>query len=154
MLRKTLGGVLVMMWVLAPMVSTAQEFAPGRWWRLPQVAKHLDLSGEEKSDLDDLFVSSRRKLIDLKSALERERFDLENLLEKERLDDKAVIEQFKRLEKARSNLADERFRALMETRKTLGFERYQQLKVLFKEFKKRRHAGGRHGSGEPDPLLR
>jgi len=153
MLRKTLGGMLVIVWGLAPMVSAAQELAPGRWWRLPQVAKHLDLSPEEKSALDDLFVNSRRRLIDLKSALERQRFDLENLLEKERLNDKAVMEQFRQLEKARSDLADERFRALLEARKTLGFERYQQLKTLFREFKRKRHAEGKHGRGQGDPLL-
>jgi Spy/CpxP family protein refolding chaperone len=154
MLKRILGGVLVVIWCLVPVVSSAQELAPGRWWRLPRVAKHLDLSSEEKERLDDLFVHSRRKLIDLKSAVERERFDLENLLEKEQLDEKAVMEQFKRLEKARSDLANERFRTLLEMRKTLGFERYQQLKALFRELKKRRHGGGKHGSEDLDSLLR
>jgi Spy/CpxP family protein refolding chaperone len=145
MLKKILAGALVALWVIGPMVSTAQEMAPGKWWRLPRVGKHLELSQEEENRLDELFLNSRRRLIDLKSAVEREQFELDNLLEKEALDEKAVMAQFSKLEKARSDLANERFRYLLEARKTLGFDRYQQLKVLFGEFKKRGHGGGRHG---------
>lgn len=68
------------------------------------MSEQLNLSEEEKSKLDKIFVESRRKLIDLKSSVEREQFELENLLESEVLDEAAVMEQFKRLEKARGNL--------------------------------------------------
>lgn len=76
----------------------------GKWWHNPRVSEQLNLSEEEKSKLDKIFVESRRKLIDLKSSVEREQFELENLLESEVLDEAAVMEQFKRLEKARGNL--------------------------------------------------
>ena len=145
MLKKVLVGTVMFVWLFAPMVSTAQEIPPGKWWRLPRVAEQLNLSGEEKNQLDELFLQSRRRLIDLKSALERERFELDNLLEQETLDEKGVMERFRNLEKARSNLADERFRSLLGARKILGFERYQQLKILVREFKKGKRPGGRRG---------
>ena len=144
MLKKILGAILVVMLMCAPLVSVAQEVPSGKWWRIPRLSERLNLSHEEKSQLDDLFVNSRRRLIDLKSAVERQRFELENLLEKETLDEKAVVDQFKKLEKARSDLSRERFHFLLEARKTLGFERYQQLTILFREFRKGKHAGGRH----------
>ena len=151
MLRKILGVILVVIWVFAPLVSIAQEIPPGKWWLIPRLSNQLELSNEEKRDLDDLFVNSRRKLIDLKGALERERFELENLLEKETLNEMAVMEQFEKLEKARSDLAGERFRFLLQARKILGFERYQRLKSLFREFRERRHAGARQFNKNPLP---
>ena len=144
MLKKILGGILLFVWVFVPFVSMAQEIPSGKWWRMPRLSEGLDLTNQEKQALDSLFVDSRRKLIDLKSAVEKEQFELETLLEKETLDEKAAMEQLKRLEKARSDLARERFRFLLRARKTLGFERYQQLKSLFRGFREKRHGGGRH----------
>ncbi len=143
MLRKILGGILVVIWVFAPLASIAQEIPPGKWWLIPRLSNQLELNNEEKRDLDDLFVNSRRKLIDLKGTLERERFELENLLEKETLNEMAVMEQFEKLEKARSDLGGERFRFLLQARKILGFERYQRLKSLFREFRESRRGGAR-----------
>jgi len=154
MLKKVLVGTVIFVWLFAAQVSSAQEIPPGKWWRLPQVTQHLNLSSEEKSQLDELFLQSRRRLIDLKSALERERFELDNLLEQETLDEKEVMDRFTKLEKARSNLSSERFQSLLEARKILGFERYQQLKRLFKEFKKGKRPGGRRGHDEHTSLMR
>ena len=49
----------------------------GKWWQLPKVAKELNLTSEEQKKLDELFVSSRRKMIDLKNNVEKEKFELE-----------------------------------------------------------------------------
>ena len=153
MLKKILGGILLAVWVFVPLISMAQEIPSGKWWRMPRLSEGLDLSNPEKQALDDLFVDSRRKLIDLKSVVEKERFELETLLEKETLDEAAAMEQLKRLEKARSDLAGERFRFLLQVRKTLGFERYQQLKSLFRGFREKRHGGGRqHNKNGPPPM--
>ena len=83
-------------------------------------------------------MDNRRKLIDLKSVVEKERFELENLLESETLDEAAVMNQYDRLEKARSKIAAERFRFLLEVRKVVGHERFQQIKIRFKKFRKER----------------
>jgi Spy/CpxP family protein refolding chaperone len=119
------------------------DILPGKWWHMPRVAKKLELSKEEKKELDDLFVKSRRRLIDLKSTIEKERFELENLLESETLDETATMEQFKKLEKAREDLSTERFSFLLKVRKYLGFGRYQYLKTFFGEHQMRkRHEQG------------
>jgi Spy/CpxP family protein refolding chaperone len=130
-----------------------QDILPGKWWHVPRLEKQLALSSEEITNLDDLFVNSRRKLIDLKSALQKERFELENLLEKESVDETAVTQQFKKLEKARSNLASERFRFLLEVRKILGLERYQRLRNSFREMRQKRPGGPGpfHRGDDTDP---
>ena len=139
-LKEMLFLVPVIIWVFAPINAMGRDAAPGKWWRMPMAAEKLGIKDEEKKELDDLYVKSRRSLIDLKSAVEKERFELDNLIDQENLNENAVMEQFKKLEGTRANLATERFRFLLQVRKILGPERYQNLKMIFKEFReKRRH---------------
>ena len=123
--------VPVLLWIFMPMDALGARMPLGKWWRMPHVAEQLNLSGREKEHLDDLFIQSRRKLIDLSSAVEKERLELGILMDKETLDEDAVLGQFKKLEQARDHLVSERFRFLLEVRKILGAERFQSLKTLF-----------------------
>jgi hypothetical protein len=146
-------GLLLFIWVVLPANSLAQDVPSGKWWRLPRVAERLSLTDDEKGQLESLFVDNRRKLIDLKAGLERERFELENLLEGEELDEAVVMEQFKRLEGARTNLAREHFRFLLEVRKIVGFERFQSLKTfyrLWRQERERRESRPRRDFDRPD----
>jgi Spy/CpxP family protein refolding chaperone len=138
MLKRMLMGVLVVVWGFSPAMAQEREAPGGKWWHIPRVADELKLTEAEKRTLDACFVESRRKLIDLKSALERERFELDNLLDRDTMDEGAVMAQFGRLEKARTDLARERFRFLLDVRKTIGSERFRELKMRFQNFRKER----------------
>ena len=117
----------------------------GKWWRLPQAEK-FSLTNDEKKALDQLYIESRRALISLKAALEKERFELGLLLDTETLDEAAAMAQFKRVEKARNDLSTERFRHLLGVRKILGHDRYQDLKMSFREMRKKWRKGLRRPS--------
>ena len=129
--------------IVLPSVVDAQRVPPGRWWRVPSIAEKLDITAEEETRFDKLFSANRRNLIDAKSLLEKEQFELENLMDEEPLDEKAVMDQFKKLEQARGGLATERFRFLLKIRQTLGYNRFQELKMMFREFKEKRKRGKR-----------
>jgi Spy/CpxP family protein refolding chaperone len=144
MLNKVLSGMLLLILVTSPSIAVAQDLPSGKWWHNPRMSKELNLSEAEKSRLDQEFVNSRRKLIELKSSVERERFELENLLEKEALNEAAVMEQFKKLEKARASLSSERFSFLIKARKILGLERFQRIKMFYGKL---RHQKMRHNMG-------
>lgn len=141
MCRRLMGMLVLvpaLLWIFLPMDSMGARIPPGKWWRMPRVAEQLNLNESEKEQLNDLFIQSRRTLIDLKSTVEKERFELGILMDTKTLDENAVMEQFKKLERARTNLATERFHFLLEVRKILGSERFQTLKMLFKEFREKR----------------
>ncbi len=123
--------VPALFWAFVPVDSLGARMPLGKWWHMPQVAEQLNLNGREKEQLDNLFIQSRRKMIDLKSAVEKERLELGILMDKETFDEDAVIGQFKRLGQARANLTTERFRFILEVRKILGADRFQSLKTLF-----------------------
>lgn len=142
MLRKALGGVVLFGLLSAALVSAVEgrsvgsAVPRGKWWKMPRLAEELNLTDEEKNQLDDLFLDYRRRLIDLKSPMERGWLELDNILEKEDLDEAAAMEEFEKVKVARSNLATERFRFLLDVRRILGSDRYQRLKALFREIRK------------------
>ena len=118
--------------VFVPMDSLGARMPLGKWWHTPRVAEQLNLNGREKEQLDELFIQTRRKMIDLRSAVARERLELSILMDKETMDEDAVRVQFKKLGQARASLAAERFRFILAVRKILGAARFQSLKTLFK----------------------
>ncbi len=82
-------------------------------------------------ELDALFIESGRRMIEIKSNVEKERFELRALLENKSGNDDAIKGQFRKLENARSALADERLQFLIQTRAILGIERFKELRVYF-----------------------
>lgn len=128
--RLTLAlSLLIYLWIGS---ATAQDLPSGKWWKNPNVAKELNLTSGEVNQLDQLFTNSRRRLLDLRNAVEKEQFEYQNLVEKQNLDEDAVRRQFKRLEQARTNLAQERSRFMVEVRKILGHKRFQMLKDIYR----------------------
>ena len=143
--NKVLAGMVLLILVMTPTMVMAKgmhgekgmharsDLPMGKWWENPEIAKKLNLTDAEKAKLNEAFDKSHRKLIKLKSNVEADRFELGSLLDKKTLDEAAVMQQFTKLEKARTELAGERFSFLVEVRKILGQERYQTLKQEGKE---------------------
>jgi Spy/CpxP family protein refolding chaperone len=144
MLNKVLRVMLLLVFVLPPATALAQKVPGGKWWRSPRLSEQLNLSDEQKNQLDELYLDNRRNLIELKSLLERERLELGHLLDQETLNEAAAIRQFEKLERARANLSTERFRYLLQVRKTIGYDRLQRLKEHFREFRREKMRRGPH----------
>ena len=132
MLRNVFSGVFLVIWLVAPVTTTAQDVPAGKWWYNPKIQKNLKLSRDEIAKLDKLFANSRRKLIKLKSEVENEQFELDQLLSKKKVNDTEVKKQFQKLEQARKNLANERLQFVIGVRNILGAERFQQLKTYYR----------------------
>ena len=126
--------VLVFLMVNLPMMAAGQEVPAGKWWYNTKIQKNLNLSQNEIDQLDGLFAKSRRKLIKLKSEVENEQFELDQLLGNKKVDDAKVKKQFKKLEKARNKLANERLQFVVGVRNILGRDRFQQLKSNYKKW--------------------
>jgi Spy/CpxP family protein refolding chaperone len=124
--KRVCAGVLIVIFLLATAVM-AQQGPQGRWWKDPQTAKKLNLTQGEINRLESAWQKSRTKMIKLKSEVESEQFRLQTLLEKPKLDEKAVRNQNRKLENARSKLADERTLFVVKVRKIIGHERFQRL---------------------------
>ena len=128
MLKKILGALFLLVFVVSPAMVMAKDFPPGKWWHNPQASEKLNLSDKEIKMLDEKFVDSRRRLIKLKSIVESEQFEVDNLFDSENINQKEAMKQFDKLGQAKKNLSTERFRLLLEVRNILGLERFRQLK--------------------------
>lgn len=155
--NKILSGMALFILVISPTMAIAKDMHSGRimprgkWWYDPQISVALNLNEAEKARLDEAFRNSRRKLIQLKSVVEGERFELGNLLEREALDEAAVMQQFKKLEEARTELSRERFNFLVEVRKILGHERFRRIKEQRGKLQKHRMHRNMEGSDKGKP---
>ena len=137
-MKKIFFVSLIFLFIFSSLSLTFGQWVPaGKWWRQSRIVEQLGLSPEEQQKLDDLYRDNRRELIRLKGRVEQERFALEELLERKTLDEAAIMDQFRRLEKARSKLAKERFMFLLGVRKIIGFERFEQLKGIYRGFRLR-----------------
>ena len=135
MLKKVRVGILLILMINLPGLAAGQEVPSGKWWYNQKVVQNLDLTQKEIRQLDQAWVDSQRKLIKLKNEVEREQFELDTLLGKKTADDARVRKQFKRLERARTDLADERLGFIIRVRGIIGAERFQQLKTSYKKWR-------------------
>jgi len=129
---KPIGFLAVLLGVMLPAVSLAQEIYPGKWWHVPPIREKLRLNDKERRQLDEVYDENRRRLVDLKEELKREQSELRLLLEAEPLKEQSVMAQARRLEAVRSDLAVERLRYVLDVRKILGPDRFQQLKRMYR----------------------
>ena len=134
MVRQVFSLVLLVFLMNLPVTAAGQEVPAGKWWYNTKIQKNLNLSQNEVDQLDKLFAKSRRKLIKLKSEVENEQFELDQLLGQKKVDDAEVKKQFKKLEKARNKLANERLQFVVGVRNILGRDRFQQLKSNYKKW--------------------
>jgi Spy/CpxP family protein refolding chaperone len=135
MLKKVWVGILLILMINLPGLATGQNVPSGKWWYNQKVVQNLNLTQKEIRQLDQAWVDSQRKLIKLKNAVEREQFELDALLGKKTVDDAKVRKQFKQLESARTELADERLGFIIRVRGIIGAERFQQLKTSYKKWR-------------------
>ena len=132
MLDKKVWSVLAVLLLFFPSGIFAQDMMDGKWWQSKRVAESLEITDAEKRQLNETYTASRRELITLKSNVEKERFELDNLLDRGDSKKETVLDQYNRLEAARSELSKERFNLLLDVREIVGIERYQQLKVMYR----------------------
>ena len=135
MLKKVWVGILLILMINLPGLAIGQDVPSGKWWYNQKVVQNLNLTQKEIRQLDQTWVDNQRKLIKLKNAVEREQFELDTLLGKKTVDDAKVRKQFKRLESARTDLADERLGFIIRVREIIGAERFQQLKTSYKKWR-------------------
>jgi hypothetical protein len=146
MLKFYFTFVALVFFTVSPVFAAPDGMPSGKWWYNPRVTEKISISDDEKQSLDKRFVESRRKRIELKSLVEKEKFELENLIESKNLDEEALLRQFRKLEKARTDLSEEIFGFLIQARNVLGYERFVQLKGLHREMRWGRGPGSKQRS--------
>jgi len=93
---------------------------------LPAIQK-LDLTAEQRKNIDDIFQQHRLKLIDLEATLQKEDLILEPLVAAVPPDDAKVLAQIDRVAQARAELEKANSRMLWQVRRVLTPDQWKQL---------------------------
>jgi len=138
-LKRTLGMVVLIVTVLAMAgPAMANGSSRWRWWQNKEIISQLKLTPEEIKKLDDAYVESRRSMLEIMGRVEAERFKLEEMMSRPEIDVAAVREQNRKMESARSELAEVRFDFLLESREILGHARFQKLTEIQRQWREER----------------
>lgn len=105
------------------------RFAPGRWWRDPDLIRQFDLSTDQQRKIDAAYQQSRIRLIDLSATLQKEQAQLEPLLDAEHLDETRIVAQIDRVAEARAELEKANSRMLLSIRATLSQAQWRRLQA-------------------------
>jgi Spy/CpxP family protein refolding chaperone len=150
-LKRTLGMVVLIVTVLAMAgPAMANGSSRWRWWQNDEIITQLKLTPEEIKKLDDAYVESRRGMLEIMGRVEAERFKLEEMMSRPEIDVAAVREQNRKMESARSELAEVRFDFLLESREILGHARFQKLTEIQRQWREERKKRWEQKRGEQD----
>jgi Spy/CpxP family protein refolding chaperone len=112
----------------------------GRWWNNPKLVSELKLTDAQRKSMDDILLSHRERLIDLRASLEKAELSLEPLVRADQPNEVQVLAGIDRVAQARAELEKANARFLLAIRGKLTAEQWKQMQA-----DRERH--GEHGPG-------
>jgi Spy/CpxP family protein refolding chaperone len=119
---------------------------PFDWWRNSELAQKLNLTDQQKQQLEQTFNQQRLQLVDLRAALEKEEIKLRDLMDSENFNESQAMAQIETTQAARERLGRSFATMAVQFRKILTA---QQWKMLRDQEMMRFHHGPRGGDGAP-----
>ena len=123
----------------------AKDIPMDKWWNLPKLSTALNLTGNDKQALDNLYAQNHDTMSALMSSLKKEHLKLEVILEENPVDETALNNQFSQVEAVKQNLDSAHLKYMLGVRNILGPDRFKQLSVKFQGMRKKRHFKSGHG---------
>jgi Spy/CpxP family protein refolding chaperone len=105
----------------------------GEWWKDSTIAKKLQLTDGQITQLDQTFYDHKVKLVDYGAQMEKEDLKLQSLLDADVPNEDQVGTQVDQVLTARGKLEREYTMMNLDLRKELSVEQWRQLKSIRKE---------------------
>jgi periplasmic protein CpxP/Spy len=122
--------------------------AHGRWWNNPEVSEKLKLTEDQRKAMDQILLSHREKLVDLRGGLEKAELQMEPLMQADQPNEGQILSQIDKVAQARAELEKANARFLLALRAKLSAEQWKQLQTMRTERRDFRHEG-RDGMRRP-----
>lgn len=100
----------------------------GKWWTNTELAKKLNLTDQQVSQMEQIYQQNRLKLIDQVAAVQKQEVLLEPMLSADRPDETQVLAQIDKVAQARAELEKSHARMLLGIRQVLTADQWKQLK--------------------------
>ncbi len=102
----------------------------GKWWQNADIVKKLQLTDAQVSQLDQIFVDHRLRLIDYGADMEKQDLKLQTLLDADVPNEAQINSQVDQLLDARGKLEREFTSMNLDLRKVLSLPQWRQLKSI------------------------
>ena len=102
----------------------------GKWWQNEDIAKKLQLSPSQISQLDQTFLDHKLKLIDYGADAEKQDLKLQSLLDADTPNEGQIQSQIDQVLTARGKLEREFTFMNLDLRKVLSLDQWRQLKTI------------------------
>jgi Spy/CpxP family protein refolding chaperone len=120
-------GVILAMVLSAPAIMLAQP-PRGPWWESP-LAKSLDLTDAQNTQIRSTVAEYRDKLRDLRAAVNKAETDLQNIFNEETVDQRQANDAINQLAAARSELFKTTSQMDLKLRTVLTVQQWQTLQA-------------------------
>jgi Spy/CpxP family protein refolding chaperone len=125
--------------VAFPALALAQADIPdGKWWKRPRLAAEINLSQEQSREIENIFVRTRPRLIDLRADLEKKQLALQVSMEDKAVDRHHVEKEIEAVENARAELQKARALMILDMKQVLRQEQWERLLQMQQNVRERR----------------
>jgi Spy/CpxP family protein refolding chaperone len=101
-----------------------------RWWKNAELAKHLNMTEVQITQLEKIWQDARLKNIDLRAEAQKQQALLQPLIESETPDESKILQQMDRVSASHSALAKSAVSEHLAMQKVLTPEQVKQLKAF------------------------
>ena len=124
----------------------------GDWWRNSEVAQAINLSDQQKQQLNQTFAGHRENLIKLRGNVEIEEGKFQDLLDQDQPQRDQVLSEMTQLQNARNALEKEFTVMSLSLRGVLNPDQWKKLQQLTRERMGNRMFFRMHGPDGPGPV--
>ena len=102
----------------------------GAWWKDSEIVRQLQLSDTQVGQIEQTFLNTRLKLIDLNADVQRQETLLQPLVDADQMDEAKISTQLDKLLAARAKLEKANTMMMFDIRKVLTVEQWKKLRDL------------------------
>ena len=124
----------------------------GKWWQRPAVKEKLELTPDQTSKINTIWMEYKKRIIDLKGNLEKTYLDLENLMDQPEVNKEGAYTLAERIAELQASQAEVRIKMAIDIRGELSVEQFERLKALRREFSKRLREKRLQGDRRAKPM--
>ena len=103
---------------------------PGKWWKDTDTVKQIGLTDGQASQIEQIFVEHRMKLIDWVADLQKQELKLETYLDADQPDEGQVSNQVDQVVAARGKLEKENALMMLNMRRVLTPDQWKKLQSI------------------------
>jgi Spy/CpxP family protein refolding chaperone len=139
-MRRALLVIAVVM-VTGSVLAAEFNLPPGKWWENERLIRHINLTDEQRQQINGLVYEHAHRMIDLNADLKRAELELATLVGQPEFDAGQVRTAFGAFQQARQSLDLERFEMLLSVREVMTAEQWQKIQEIRNEYRRRQGGG-------------